>query len=64
MALAEFQGFPHIPLKVSINEYLDIVKEYSTPGSGRFLNGVLDRLKISMQKSGEIQKSGRGLRDK
>jgi N utilization substance protein B len=49
---------------VSINEYLDIVKEYSTPGSGRFLNGVLDRLKISMQKSGEIQKSGRGLRDK
>jgi N utilization substance protein B len=64
LALAEFKGFSHIPVKVSINEYLDIVKEYSTPGSSRFLNGVLDRLRISMEKSGEILKSGRGLREK
>lgn len=64
MAIAEFLNFAHIPVKVSINEYLDIVKEYSTPGSGRFLNGVLDRLRINMEKSGEIVKSGRGLRNK
>lgn len=64
LAMAEFQEFSHIPVKVSINEYLDIVKEYSTPGSGRFLNGVLDRLRISLEKSGEISKSGRGLRNK
>lgn len=64
LALAEFISFPHIPLKVSINEYLDIVKDYSTPNSGRFLNGVLDKLRVSLVDNGTIVKSGRGLRDK
>jgi N utilization substance protein B len=64
LALAEFISFPHIPLKVSINEYLDIVQDYSTPNSGRFLNGVLDKLRISLADNGTIAKSGRGLRDK
>lgn len=64
LALAEFISFPHIPLKVSINEYLDIVQDYSTPSSGRFLNGVLDKLRVSLAENGTIVKSGRGLRDK
>jgi N utilization substance protein B len=64
LALAEFTSFPHIPLKVTINEYLDVVREYSTPNSGRFLNGVLDKLRVSLVDSGVIVKSGRGLRDK
>lgn len=64
LALAEFTSFPHIPLKVTINEYLDVVREYSTPNSGRFLNGVLDKLRVSLAESGIIVKSGRGLRDK
>ena len=64
LALAEFISFPHIPLKVTINEYLDVVREYSTPNSGRFLNGVLDKLRVSLADNGVIVKSGRGLRDK
>lgn len=64
LALAEFTSFPHIPLKVTINEYLDVVREYSTPNSGRFLNGVLDKLRVSLVDNGVIVKAGRGLRDK
>ena len=44
MALTEIEHFPHIPLKVSINEYLEIAKQYSTPKSAAFINGVVDRL--------------------
>jgi N utilization substance protein B len=64
LALAEFLSFPQVPVKVSINEYLEVVKDYSTPNSGRFLNGVLDKLRIKLEKDGSIQKTGRGLRDK
>lgn len=64
MAMAEFIYFPVIPVKVTINEYLDISREYSTPGSSRFLNGILDKLRILLEKDGRIQKSGRGLRDR
>lgn len=64
LALAEFLSFPQVPVKVSINEYLEVVKDYSTPNSGRFLNGVLDKLRIKLEKDGSIQKIGRGLRDK
>lgn len=63
MALAEFLLFPLIPVKVTINEYLEIIKDYSTPGSSRFLNGILDKLRIKLEKEERIQKSGRGLRD-
>jgi len=63
MALAEMLWFEHIPVKVTINEYLDIAKNYSTPNSSRFINGVLDRLRLELQTEGRIVKSGRGLRE-
>ncbi len=63
MAIAEFLHFPHIPPKVSINEYLEIAKEYSTPNSSRFINGILDKLRISLQDEGLMHKTGRGLRE-
>lgn len=61
MALCEFSHFPSIPMKVSINEYVEIAKEYSTPNSGTFINGVLDKLSTSYQKEGKMYKEGRGL---
>ncbi|MCC7297666.1 MAG: transcription antitermination protein NusB [Bacteroidia bacterium] len=64
LAIAEYLNFPEIPVKVTINEYLDIVKDYSTPGSSRFLNGVLDKLRKKLEEDGTIQKKGRGLRDR
>ncbi len=63
MALAEMLNFPSIPVKVSINEYIDLAKEYSTPKSGQFLNGILDVLSIKLLQEGKIRKSGRGLID-
>ncbi len=64
LTLTEFLHCPTIPLKVTINEYLEITKNYSTPNSSRFVNGVLDKLRIVMESQGLIQKSGRGLREK
>lgn len=61
MALAELLHFPTIPVKVSINEYIDISKFYSTPKSKDFINGVLDNLLRSMKEEGLIKKAGRGL---
>ena len=61
MALCEFSHFPSIPMKVSINEYVEIAKEYSTPNSGTFVNGVLDKLSTSYQNEGKMYKVGRGL---
>lgn len=61
MALCEFVHFPSIPVKVSINEYLEISKEYSTPKSSTFINGVLDKLSKDYKKSGKLNKIGRGL---
>jgi N utilization substance protein B len=63
MALSEFLYFETIPPKVSINEYLDIAKSYSTPKSHLFLNGVLDKIRITLSDSGKINKSGRGLKN-
>ena len=63
MALAEMAHFPSIPTKVSINEYIDISKNYSTPKSKQFVNGLLDVLAKELTESGEIRKSGRGLLD-
>ncbi|MEM8894057.1 MAG: transcription antitermination factor NusB, partial [Bacteroidota bacterium] len=62
-ALAEMINFPSIPVKVSINEYIELSKNYSTPKSKQFVNGVLDVLATELQKSGIIRKSGRGLID-
>ncbi len=63
MALTEMANFPSIPVKVSINEYIDISKNYSTPKSKQFVNGLLDVLAKELTESGEIRKSGRGLLD-
>jgi len=62
LTLAEFLHCPEIPVKVTINEYLEITKNYSTPNSSRFINGVLDRLRIQLEADGKIVKSGRGLK--
>jgi N utilization substance protein B len=61
MAICEFLKFPSIPVKVTINEYLEIAKEYSTPKSSIFINGILDNLVKEYQGSGKMIKAGRGL---
>ena len=61
MALCEFLYFPTIPTKVTINEYIEIAKLYSTPSSKTFVNGVLDKLMKILKDEGRIKKSGRGL---
>lgn len=61
MAICEWFYFPSIPVKVSINEYIEISKEYSTPNSKGFINGILDKLVIDLKKANKIRKTGRGL---
>lgn len=61
MAICEFLKFPSIPIKVTINEYLEIAKEYSTPKSSIFINGILDNLVKEFQAENKIKKTGRGL---
>ena len=61
MAICEFLKFPSIPVKVTINEYLEIVKEYSTPKSSVFINGILDNISKELEVSGKLKKVGRGL---
>ncbi|SFD20694.1 transcription antitermination factor NusB [Algibacter pectinivorans] len=61
MAICELNNFPSIPVKVTINEYLEISKEYSTPKSSIFINGILDKLVKEYEASGELNKIGRGL---
>ncbi|MFD2917590.1 transcription antitermination factor NusB [Psychroserpens luteus] len=61
MAICEFQRFPSIPVKVTINEYLEIAKEYSTPKSSNFINGILDKIVKEYTKEGNLNKIGRGL---
>ena len=63
MALTEMQLFRSIPVKVTINEYIEISKTYSTPKSKQFVNGILDKLAQDLAASGDIRKSGRGLLD-
>ena len=63
MAIQEMVNFPSIPVKVTINEYIEISKKYSTPKSKQFVNGVLDVIAVDLQKEGVIRKSGRGLID-
>lgn len=61
MAICEFLKFPSIPVKVTINEYLEIAKEYSTPKSSIFINGILDNLVKDYQAANKLVKTGRGL---
>jgi N utilization substance protein B len=61
MAMAELLYFPTIPPKVTMNEYIEISKDYSTPKSNIFINGILDKTIRDFQKSDRLNKSGRGL---
>jgi transcription antitermination protein NusB len=61
MALCELLNFPTIPTKVTLNEFVEISKLYSTPKSKDFINGILDRLLKKLEKEGKITKKGRGL---
>ncbi len=60
-AIAELIYFPLIPIKVTINEYIEISKEYSSPKSNVFINGVLDKIVKDLSEDGTISKTGRGL---
>lgn len=60
-AVAELLNFPSIPVKVTLDEYIEISKYYSTPGSSVFINGVLDKIVESLTAEGRIKKAGRGL---
>jgi N utilization substance protein B len=59
--IAELVHFPTIPVKVTLDEYIEIAKYYSTPASSTFINGVLDKIVESLKQEGKIQKAGRGL---
>jgi len=61
MAICEFLKFPSIPVKVTLNEYLELAKEYSTPKSSIFINGILDNLVKELEANKRIVKIGRGL---
>ncbi|MHB8260420.1 MAG: transcription antitermination factor NusB [Bacteroidia bacterium] len=61
MALAEIVHLPNVPIKVSMNEYIEITKEYSSPQSGAFINGILDKIVLELKTQNQIQKAGRGL---
>lgn len=60
-AIAEAENFPSIPVRVTMNEYIDIAKCYSTASSGSFINGVLDKMITRLTEEGKIVKSGKGL---
>ena len=61
LAITEAKAFEYIPTKVTLNEYIEISKFYSTPKSNTFINGVLDKIFDDLKKEGAIKKVGRGL---
>ena len=61
MGIAEFLYFPSIPVRATINEYLEVSKEYSTPKSSIFVNGILDKIVKEFEEEGKLNKIGRGL---
>jgi N utilization substance protein B len=61
IGICEILHFPDIPPKVSINESIEIAKDYSTEGSGKFINGILDAILAEEKKEGKLNKTGRGL---
>ena len=60
-AVTELTSFPSIPVKVTLDEYIEIAKYYSTASSSTFINGVLDKVVTTLTEEGKINKSGRGL---
>ena len=63
MAISEMINFPSIPVKVTINEYIELSKTFSTLKSNTFINGILDKILADLTKQGRIRKAGRGLKD-
>ncbi|MBO3700376.1 transcription antitermination factor NusB [Roseivirga sp. E12] len=63
MAISEMMNFRNIPVKVTINEYIELSKNYSTPKSKQFVNGILDVISSDLKENGQLKKSGRGLLD-
>lgn len=61
LGIVEFLHFPEIPIKVTINECVEIAKRFSTDQSGRFVNGMLDSIHTSLKEQDKIRKEGRGL---
>ncbi|MBO5672590.1 MAG: transcription antitermination protein NusB [Alistipes sp.] len=61
VAITELLNFDSIPVKVTLDEWIDIAKYYSSPSSSTFINGVLDRAASELQESGQLTKAGRGL---
>jgi len=61
IGICEILHFPDIPPKVSINESIEIAKDFSTGGSAKFINGILDAILAEEKKKGKLNKSGRGL---
>jgi len=61
MAIAEIINFKQIPIKVSMNEYIDIAKSFSTPKSSQFINGIIDKVVLKLQAQKQVVKVGRGL---
>ncbi|AFD07384.1 transcription antitermination factor NusB [Solitalea canadensis DSM 3403] len=61
MAICELLNFKEIPVKVTINEYIDLSKEFSTPKSKVFINGILDKILVDLKAENKIIKTGRGL---
>jgi N utilization substance protein B len=61
LAITEAKEFSSIPLKVTLNEYIEISKYYSTPKSNGFINGILDKIFEDFKKDGKLKKVGRGL---
>jgi N utilization substance protein B len=61
IGICEILYFPDIPPKVSINESIEIAKDFSTAGSGKFINGILDAILAEEKKNGKLNKTGRGL---
>lgn len=61
MSIIEFLYFPTIPVKVTLNEYIELAKQYSTPRSSVFVNGILDKLLADFKNEGRLKKQGRGL---
>ena len=61
MAIVELVHFSSIPVKVTMNEYIEIAKEFSTPKSNSFINGILDKILADLKAKGKVRKTGRGL---
>jgi N utilization substance protein B len=61
MAICEFTEMPEVPIKVTINEYIELAKMYSSTKSGLFINGLLDKIVITLKEEGKLNKMGRGL---